>query len=131
MLPKKPKREDCPLGAWGDICHAEAERDYYKAVAEFAVSAIEKALISNAISVWYDLKNDLEAIRQTEIEDIANISDKQTERGNFVAIKKHKDGYGEAVHEYFKTREACENWIDKQKQPKGDEFKWMIGSYDL
>ena len=52
------------------------------------------------------------------------------EVGHYVAVKKHKDG-GEAVHEYFKTKADCQAWINKQRQPKGDEFKWMIGSYDL
>ncbi len=79
-LLKKPKREDlvcgctyyngsecsnCLNGAH-NICKsggcgitktfAESERDYYKAVAEFTVGAIEKALISNANGIWHDLK---------------------------------------------------------------------------
>jgi len=47
----------------------------------------------------------------------------------FVAVKKWKDG-GESVMEYFKARAECEAWIQKQKQPVGDEFYWAIGEYE-
>ena len=47
----------------------------------------------------------------------------------FLAIKKWKDG-GEQTIEYFETKEECLRWIQKQKQPKDDTWKWYVGEYE-
>ena len=46
----------------------------------------------------------------------------------FVAVKKWRDG-GETVVEYFATRPACLEWIDRQPQPKTDEWEWCVDEY--
>jgi len=46
---------------------------------------------------------------------------------NFVAVKKYKDG-GEAVEEYFETRELALQWIKKQET--ANNFDWMVGEYE-
>jgi hypothetical protein len=46
----------------------------------------------------------------------------------FLAIKKYRDG-GEQTIEYFKTREECLAWIQKQKQPTDDSWMWCVGEY--
>ena len=46
----------------------------------------------------------------------------------FAAVKKYRDG-GEAVVEYFDTRQQAKDWIRRQKQPTKDEFVWMVGEW--
>jgi hypothetical protein len=53
---------------------------------------------------------------------------KPTQAKRFAAVKKYRDG-GEAIEEYFATRQKAEDWIRQQKQPVGDEFIWMIGEW--
>lgn len=62
---KKPKRED--YGWWTPDTFAMAERDYYKAVAEFAVEKMRTsyALILSGITPLITIREALEAIKQT------------------------------------------------------------------
>lgn len=46
----------------------------------------------------------------------------------FIAVKKWKDG-GETTMEWFETQEACLRWIQRQPQPKDDEFIWCVGEF--
>lgn len=46
----------------------------------------------------------------------------------FAAVRLYRDG-GENVAEYFATKAEAEAWIKQQKQPVGDEFRWMIANW--
>jgi hypothetical protein len=43
----------------------------------------------------------------------------------YVALMEYKDG-GESVQEYFHTADEAFQWIQKQRQPRNDTWKWQV-----